>query len=297
MAIFISYSHNDIDFALELAAQLVMARTNVWIDSWELNVGDSILNKIQTAVAGASALVVVLSKASTQSEWCRKELTAGLMRELSEKRVIVLPALLEDCDIPLFLQDKRFADFRGDFQIGLGQLLETVASVTADSLGRAAGAEFYHDWSIGWGNDGSRRVVEITAVTVPTHERHSILAQIATIANSAATERYDRFEAQGFGWFARHVLIESILTMVKPDMLRIFLEDSLPVRKTFTLRDTFSAREYELIVTVRRMGEDNGKAILYDVYSLVESVLAQIKQTTRKLTSEETNMLMSLLSS
>jgi hypothetical protein len=297
MAIFISYSHEDKVFAQRLAANLVKERANVWIDAWELNVGDSLLGKIQSAITGASALVVILSRASIQSEWCRKELTAGLMRELSEKRVIVLPALLEDCEIPLFLQDKLYADFRNDFTVGFDKLMEAVAGLTSDSQGRSAGREFYHDWSIGWGDKNGSRFVQIVAVTLPSFEKYSVLTETMIVGNGPASVRYEAFESKGFGWFARHVLIESVLTMVKPDALRFWIEDSMPVVKNFTLRDTSSSREYDLVVTVRRMGEDNGKAVLYDVFSLLECVLGQIKATTRQLTPLETNALMSLIAS
>ena len=88
MPIFISYSHENQDKVEKIAAHLVKDRANIWIDEWELNVGDSILNKIQEAIETSAALLIVLSKASVKSEWCKKELTAGLMRELSQKEVI-----------------------------------------------------------------------------------------------------------------------------------------------------------------------------------------------------------------
>jgi TIR domain len=67
---------------------------------------------------------VVLSKASTESEWCKKELSAGLLRELEERRVVVLPILIEDCEIPIFLRGKLYADFRTNFDAGIGTILE-----------------------------------------------------------------------------------------------------------------------------------------------------------------------------
>jgi hypothetical protein len=106
MPIFISYSHEDKTFVDRLAMQLVAYKAKVWLDKWELHVGDSLIKRIQDAIAGASALLVVLSKASVKSEWCKKELSAGLVRELEEKRVVVLPVLKEDCEVPLFLRDK-----------------------------------------------------------------------------------------------------------------------------------------------------------------------------------------------
>jgi len=102
MTVFISYSHTDKEKVEKIAVELFKRRTDVWIDRWVLNVGDSILNKIQNAVQSSDAIVVALSKTSVESEWCKKELTAGLVRELDEKRVLLLPALLEDCEIPLF---------------------------------------------------------------------------------------------------------------------------------------------------------------------------------------------------
>jgi hypothetical protein len=49
--------------------QLVRSNVHVWLDRWELSVGDSIVEKVQEAVDGASALLVILSKASVESEW------------------------------------------------------------------------------------------------------------------------------------------------------------------------------------------------------------------------------------
>jgi hypothetical protein len=133
MPIFISYSHQERDFVDTLSYHLVKAKAHVWVARWELRVGDSLLNRIESAIQSASALLVILSEASTKSEWCRKELTAGLVRELEERRVVVLPVLLEECTVPLFLRDKLYADFRTDFDAGLRAVLESVARVTNDS--------------------------------------------------------------------------------------------------------------------------------------------------------------------
>ena len=74
MAIFISYSHSDEAFVAKLSIELVKHDVHVWIDKWELNVGDSILNWVQRAIKESGALLVVLSKASVASNWCNKEL-------------------------------------------------------------------------------------------------------------------------------------------------------------------------------------------------------------------------------
>lgn len=136
MPIFISYSHKDKEFVDCLATQLVRRNVNVWLDRWELSVGDSLVDRVQDAVDGASALLVILSNASVCSEWCKKELSAGLLRELEEKRVVVMPVMLEDCPVPVFARGKMFADFRTDFDAGLTAVVEGIAKVTTSSLGR-----------------------------------------------------------------------------------------------------------------------------------------------------------------
>ena len=156
MPVFISYSRVDSTFATRLAMQLVKHRANVWIDQWELHVGDSLISKIQEAIQGASALIVILSKASVESEWCKKELNSGLIRELDEKRVVILPVLMEECTVPLFLREKKYADFRTDFDGGLRSVLEAIARVTSDTLIRTESPEWHVDWSFRLGSYGPR---------------------------------------------------------------------------------------------------------------------------------------------
>ena len=174
MAIFISYSHEDKDFVDALAFQLVRARAPIWLDRWELNVGDSILQRVQDAVVGASALLVVLSTASVNSEWCKKELNAGLLRELEEKRVIVLPVLKENCDIPLFLRDKLYADFRTNYDSGLRQVLKALAQFLTDTRSRIAGPDSNVDWAFDWAI--STDEFRFTLTMLPTYSCLAILS-------------------------------------------------------------------------------------------------------------------------
>lgn len=121
--VFISYSRKDREFASKLAMDLKSRGINVWFDQWELKVGDSLIGKIGAAIRYQDYLIVVLSEASVKSVWVMKELSTGLIKELEERRVVVLPVVIEDCDIPTFLSDKVYADFRRDYSSGLNTLL------------------------------------------------------------------------------------------------------------------------------------------------------------------------------
>jgi len=124
--VFLSHSSADKAFVARLAADLNGRNVPVWFDQWELKVGDSLSEKIAAGIGGSGWLAVVLSKSSVQSAWVQKELNAAQAQELQSKSVFVLPLILDDCQIPLFLLDKVYADFRNSYESGLDALLNRV---------------------------------------------------------------------------------------------------------------------------------------------------------------------------
>ena len=73
MAIFISYSQKDSDFVDTLAANLVIAKHHVWMDRWELNVGDSLTQKIEATLTESSAILVIIERDRPRSASSRVE--------------------------------------------------------------------------------------------------------------------------------------------------------------------------------------------------------------------------------
>lgn len=295
MPVFISYSHANADFAEKLAFQLVKARAQVWIDRWELNVGDSLLQRIEEAVTGASALIVVLSKASVASEWCRKELTAGLMRELEEKRVVVMPVLLESCDIPLFLRDKKYADFRSDFDAGLSDLLKGISRVTNDTRAHIEAPEWHTDWAIDWGLDAGRAFYVLTFVEQAVGKPYSCLVVFRVRGNDKATERYQLYDREGMDWVYRHIMLDTLVDTARRLDLRMVLHDPLPQRATFGLRDERLGIEWKVEIEARLLGEDTGYDTLLDVGGMLEGALAHTRSSARRPTEAEQRRLQSIL--
>lgn len=125
-SVFLSHSTRDNTFCERLALDLVEYDVKVWYDQWEIKVGDSLRSKIATGIETNDYLAVVLSKASVQSQWVQQELNAALAKELRERQVFVLPLLIEECKIPTFLEDKKWADFRTDYDRGLKDLLDVL---------------------------------------------------------------------------------------------------------------------------------------------------------------------------
>ena len=125
-SIFISYSHNDKAFVKKLATDLRNAIHTVWIDETDISVGDSIIEKLSDAIKNVDFVVAIISSASVNSCWVQKELDLASNRELNENRIVLLPVLLNDVQLPGFLYGKFYLDFskKDNYQEYLVKLLE-----------------------------------------------------------------------------------------------------------------------------------------------------------------------------
>jgi hypothetical protein len=75
-SVFLSHSHADKSFARRLAEDLRSAGAQVWIDEAEIQLGDSLINKISAAID------------------VRREVEIALNEEIAGQTVKVLPLLL-----------------------------------------------------------------------------------------------------------------------------------------------------------------------------------------------------------
>lgn len=119
---FISHSHHDSHAAKRLAEDLDQQGFEVWLDEQRVLVGDNIVEKVGLGIADSRFIILLLSNSSTQSEWVKKEWTAAYVSEIESKDVVILPALVEPCDIPAVLKSKKYADL-DDWDAGLQELV------------------------------------------------------------------------------------------------------------------------------------------------------------------------------
>jgi hypothetical protein len=124
--VFISYSHVDSNFAERLALDLRASDVPATYDKWLLRVGDSIIQKIASEVSEAGSVIALLSPASVESNWVKKELALAMTGEVKTAGLKVLPAVIADCEVPLMLADKLYADFRNSYYFGLRALLHAL---------------------------------------------------------------------------------------------------------------------------------------------------------------------------
>lgn len=131
--VFVSYSSRNKKFVVRLIDILKKNGIALWFDQWEIKVGDSIAEKIDVGIRSSDYLLIVLSKASASSRWVREELSAAKTIEIEKRGVFILPALLEDCDVPPLIASKRYADFRHSFNTGVYDLLR-VFGITSSNV-------------------------------------------------------------------------------------------------------------------------------------------------------------------
>jgi hypothetical protein len=96
----------------KLASDIHSNNIKVWCADFEFGIGNSITAKIEEAVKKSDFLVVVLGKTSPAFRWVIDELEA-ISEKLSKKgqSVTMLPVILDNCDIPLFIRSPKYADY------------------------------------------------------------------------------------------------------------------------------------------------------------------------------------------
>jgi hypothetical protein len=124
--LFVCHASEDKAFAEHLVHALDRSAMYAWFDKREVLVGDSIVAKIQDALQQVRYVVALLSRSSIKKPWVQRELNSTLMRQLAGNDVQILPALLDNCEIPLLLADMKYADFRNSFEAGYADLLAAI---------------------------------------------------------------------------------------------------------------------------------------------------------------------------
>lgn len=93
---FISYDSKDEQFARQLHGRMRDAHLRVWFAPEDIQGGKKLHDQIETAIRGYDKLLIVLSKASLQSEWVMDELRKGFQAERDGGTRKLFPVLLTD---------------------------------------------------------------------------------------------------------------------------------------------------------------------------------------------------------
>lgn len=125
-SIFISHSSLDKNVARQLANDLKPYGHDIWLDEWQIKIGQCIPTEIERGINEANFVVLLLSAHAVQSNWVDREWKAAYWDEVNNNSIVLLPVSLEECVIPKLLQTKKYADFSESYAVGFHKLVSSI---------------------------------------------------------------------------------------------------------------------------------------------------------------------------
>lgn len=135
--IFISHSSRDKIAATDLALTLNFCSVDVWLDDWELEVGQSLTDEIAKAMDDSTYIAILITENYNKTVWSKTEYKKALSREQKEGRTVMLPLIVGEATIPDFLEDKIYIDLRKDYFSGIATIVGMIHGLSRFRISRA----------------------------------------------------------------------------------------------------------------------------------------------------------------
>ncbi len=120
--IFISFAHEDYEFAAQIRKVLLNERFILNIDKENIKVGENIKQIILNEIKSSSIFIFLISKNSIKYQFVKNELEYAI-----ENGKKILPVLIEkNVDIPEELKDIQFADFTENKEEAISKLIRAL---------------------------------------------------------------------------------------------------------------------------------------------------------------------------
>jgi TIR domain len=97
--VFFSHSWQDKEQVRPLAVALRSQGADVWFDEWEIEAGDSLVQKINDGLTDCTVFLVAISKASVESKWVLEELSSAVVKRI-EQSAVLIPLRVDDTPVP-----------------------------------------------------------------------------------------------------------------------------------------------------------------------------------------------------
>ena len=135
--IFISHSSRDKAAAAHLATTLNFCAIDVWLDDWELEIGQSLTDEIAKAMDDSRFIAILITENYNKTVWTKTEYKKALARERKENRTVMLPLIVGEAQIPDFLEDKIYIDLRTEYFSGITKLVGMIHELSQFRISRA----------------------------------------------------------------------------------------------------------------------------------------------------------------
>jgi TIR domain len=141
--VFISYTHADRSIGEVLQQDLQAAGFRVWRDAPMVRPGCRVRAAVNEGLRHSAIVLVLISSRSLASEWVLNELDAAMMREIRERRTVVIPALIGQVSeelIPDDLKGKLYLDLRHNFKKRYARVRDQLHAAIAAASRAASGS-------------------------------------------------------------------------------------------------------------------------------------------------------------
>ncbi len=173
--IFLSHTHADKPLVDPIAEKLreVLGEQNVFYDSWSIQPGDGIIDKMSDALASCRFFFFFVSKRSLQSNMVKLEWQNAVLKATKSETKII-PVKLDDCLMPAVLLQTLYIDFYG--QGPENALRQMIDVITGRSTYRPGSFEGYQNVRAYLRREASKVTVEFRAESyMEPHSRYLIL--------------------------------------------------------------------------------------------------------------------------
>lgn len=159
--IFLSHNHKDKVLVEQIAVRLrdIFGQDKVFYDSWSIQPGDGIVDKMNQALASCSLFLFFVSKNSLQSNMVKLEWQNAVMKAASGSTNII-PVKLDDCLMPPILLQSLYVDLFGQ---GLEIALRQIVDVTQGRNTFAPGPQQFSNLRAYVYSQGAATIIECRA--------------------------------------------------------------------------------------------------------------------------------------
>lgn len=109
--VFLSYKSQDVAWVQKLKHDLQVRGVKVWLDKDDIRPGDLFVEALESGIETSKNVVIVVTSESVNSGWVRRE-RARALALASSGETHLIPILYGDTELPGFLADIEFIDFR-----------------------------------------------------------------------------------------------------------------------------------------------------------------------------------------
>lgn len=103
--VYLAHASEDKDRVRPIAEYLMAHGVDVWFDEWEIDLGDSLRQKMEEGLGAMTHFAVVLTETSITKPWVAKEIDVGLVSQVGGKsRFVPLVVDLDPAKLSPFLQ-------------------------------------------------------------------------------------------------------------------------------------------------------------------------------------------------